>query len=1834
MTGENSSLVFKLLVSEQRTMSFEGQPDKKAAGAVDNEVDFGEDGSSRSFLQNDSSSPKLNTLLTESRLARHLTKIHRDQLEMLEERGINALFIALGMLEWREADHSKEVRLAPLVLVPVSVNRTSRGGFSMTWNGNEIGTNLSMSALLKSEFSIDLPLVSGDELDLDRYFSQVSSAVSHHQDWRVHSNKIALSFFSFAKYMIYKDLSPESWPNPNNILEHDVLLGLFKEREFEEVEGALTDQDDLDPHWPIGQTNEIFDADASQTLALIQAQSGKSMVIEGPPGTGKSQTIANLIADFVAKGKKVLFVSEKAAALTVVHDFLREANLHQCSIELHGTKSNKRAFYSDLQDTLGHYPLGIPSAEEAINVLNRNRASLNAYVKALHTPIGCSSIGKDALPNGRTNSAPSEYGRGITPRRAIGRLIELGPEPDTEGRMTFSQMSGWTQSDFEARAELVASLETQIKKIGTPARHAFAGSKQIYIMPDDKRELKRQIAQALELFERFQSAVTSLSDRLHFNTVEGAANLNEIDRAVEFIASAPEISGVDFNNPLWQTNPGSIKIALDSAILEKKVKEKYRDKIKPDSWNCDTRGFEYGILPPSKSICDIADLTEYLSALDKLGATLSEVNKLSTQIASLLGVSLPNCFWNQESLVIIAKRLSLAPNLKGLLVTSEKWHKDRSIIREGLSLIRQSQETRTKWQKVIQPFAWEVEVDPLLEILEKESKSTLGLWHSRSYRRAFGSAVKALGLSVKPSIDALMEMLSIVSAERKVALRIEAIRPVLTELFSDRLVESGTDVEELTDCLNFLCLLHNDIAIGKLEKGVATALLRQASLQGIEMAADGLLYAIKGAEAVMKDLFVIIGRIDGGEFESGTGDAKERLYRQMIDSIEPAIAKIDKLFVFEGAERTLFERLEIIGAIRDYQLAREKFESGRSDLASCIGFRRLELPVWEDLKVLVTWIMDMFHEVSVGALHSGILRFFSNGDNSLGLREQLLALYSARELYKDLIEKICETMKLDVTAESFITQSVQIQGARLKAWGNNVDDLESYFKYNQIVQRILEFGMTEVVSLAETWGPASERLLSCFSRTWYNGLLGEAMRSRAVLQDFDRFTHEEIVKSFRFLDEKLIEINRARVGFAHYKSVPKGTGAGEMGFLMIQINKQRGQVSIRKAMENAFSAIQEIKPVFLMSPMSVAMYLPPGGPSFDVVIFDEASQIKPEDALGSVVRAKQMIVVGDSRQMPPTSFFDKIVVTEDEEDNGEAEDLLERGLRDQESILALATASIVDGSSNRRDLRWHYRSRHQSLIATSNKLFYKSRLVVFPHSQCPQSESGLVFRYLQGTVYDRGGSKRNNLEAKAVVEEVVAHVLKFPDRSVGIVSFSKAQQEAIQDCLDLARRNEPALREFDDLHKFDRLFVKNLETVQGDERDVIFISVGYGLDENRYFAMNFGPLSHEGGERRLNVLITRSRFQTVVFANFRAADMRMAGCKSEGVRALHTFLDFAECGHLDATRSNLALEPSYFENCVRKALLNRGYDVDQQVGSEHFYIDLAVRNPDEPGRYAIGIECDGRMYHSARSARDRDRLRQQVLEDRGWIIHRIWSTDWWHHPERELERCLAAIEQSFTIRSNILLAEPTQVESVQLEQDAEEFNEDKGATLQVEQVQESDVYVMAKLSWPMGCELLDMPVRQLAALVGEVAKTEAPVHVDEIIRRIRDAAGKGRAGSKIREHIGQAIRTAERNKFVTYKKPFVYLPDVATFKIRSRINMPQQTKSIEMIAPEEIELTVEDILRSAVAAFIGEISRPVAKRLGIERMTPETDSHINRVIGRAVKEGRFDELNGKLKLKN
>jgi len=525
---------------------------------------------------------------------------------------------------------------------------------------------------------------------------------------------------------------------------------------------------------------------------------------------------------------------------------------------------------------------------------------------------------------------------------------------------------------------------------------------------------------------------------------------------------------------------------------------------------------------------------------------------------------------------------------------------------------------------------------------------------------------------------------------------------------------------------------------------------------------------------------------------------------------------------------------------------------------------------------------------------------------------------------------------------------------------------------------------------------AQQAFRRAYARWWLPLALDEA----EILRRFAHWDHEDLIKTFRELDEKAAELAPAEVMRRIQHGLPARDGVprrSELGNLRHQLGLQRPSMPIRSLLASMPETFSKLAPCVLMSPLSIAQYLPTGQATFDVVIFDEASQITTWDAIGAIARGHQTIIVGDPKQLPPTNFFGRA-------DDGD--DDLPEIERDMPSILD----EVCDAGIPTIRLDWHYRSRDEALIAFSNHFYYGGGLVTFP---APVAGSEALRLHKIDGIYARGGGRINQKEAKAIVAMIRQRLtawLEWPENkrlTLGVITFNIQQQSLILDLLDEMRRADPRLEWFFSEDREEPVIVKNLENIQGDERDVILFSITFGPDLAGKLAMNFGALNSIGGEKRLNVAITRSRQELHIFSSITADKIDLSRTRATGVRDLKAFLDYAERGAVALpAREEGSLGPAEnpFEDSVAEAFRAKGWEVRTQIGVSGYRIDLGIVNPDRAGAFLAGIECDGAQYHSSATARDRDKIRQAVLEGLGWNILRIWSTDWFRNPTTVAER--------------------------------------------------------------------------------------------------------------------------------------------------------------------------------------------------------------------------------------
>jgi hypothetical protein len=1304
----------------------EAPPGPWGGDAADDDPDPEEEGSRPpiSVLQRRTLS-RVRTRLGAEALRKRLLGLHYEAQTLEEEQGVNVLYLALGFLEWREAKAPETPRYAPLVLLPVDLVRDgARDRLTLELRAEDLFANISLGAWLRDELGVSLPDLPEDEdWAPSRYFGEVRQAIGDRPGWSVRPDEIVLGFFSFSKFLLWRDLDPETWPDPSRLTKQPLLQQILLRDAQEAVPADDPDSSAdaavpdgipcIDQTFPPAALVHVTDADSSQAIAVQEAVEGRSLVIQGPPGTGKSQTITNIIAGAAARGKSVLFIAEKMAALDVVHRRLAERGLGPLCLELHSRKATKTQVIEQLRQAR-EAPSPPTEPSSGLSELEQTQSALRHHSERMHASVG----------------------GGPTPYELIGRISRLMAKGAPAPRFAVSAAASWSAAELEAASRQAAQLGARLAEAGIPAAHPWRGMGGPPPGPLEQERLEAPITRLAAAAAGLAPAVEAAARAL---TVPGEPSLAEGRRLCAALALAAR------------------RPAAAGALLED----------------------------------------------ERVGA--------------------------------------LAGELAALAADGER-----------LGPLRQSLAER------MIPEALEEDWAPVRRTIAGHGQSWLR-WLSGPYREAAARLKGAVAGEAPRTLPARLELLDRLLDLRRTASRIAQAGTSMAPALGAHWQGEASDWPRL-----------GEAAAWVLEaRGLEPLVRLTAPGQALEPAAAARL---------------------GQDLAAALDEAEAAL-----DVLAGALA-LDPAAAFDGRER-------------DDLTAREL-----AALAARWGSGLARIGQWPPLREGLAWLA----RIGAGGLAEQLFR----GEIGAPQCEPVLSLAACEALWAKARER-------DPGLE-------QIHGDELDA----------------------------------------------------------------------------AVRRFARADRARIRQTAAEVARAHAAGRPAGV-AGAAGVLADEMKKSRNLMPVRRLMEAAGPAVQRFKPVFMMSPLSAAQFLAPGRLEFDLLVIDEASQVRPEDALGAIARCRQIVVVGDDRQLPPTSFFSRMVGEDDSSEHDDDEEaasdepgLRQAAVRDIESILNLCARFP------QRMLSWHYRSQHPALIATSNRSFYGGRLMLPPSTSARafDGESGLRFHKVAEGGYERGRTARNLLEAQAVAEAALAHARERPGLSLGVGTFSVAQRDAVREKLETLARQHPELDAFMRARSGgESLFVKNLENIQGDERDVILISVGYGRDRDGRLTQNFGPVGRDGGERRLNVLITRARRRCEVFSSLEPDDIRLEAARP-GVKALREFLTLARDGYDGESGRSGAAVTGALEESVAEAIGALGYATRPQVGMAGFFVDIGVLDPGDPDRYLLDVEFDGPGYHAARWVRDRDRLRREILQARGWRMHRIWAADWFYRREQELERLKAAIE--------------------------------------------------------------------------------------------------------------------------------------------------------------------------------------------------------------------------------
>jgi len=1753
--------------------------------------------------------------LTRQEIESTLRTLERRSLSDYRERGVRILHAAFGTLNWVDAE-TKEAVTSPLILVPLELGKeTMRSPYSITLPPveDEAILNPALVAKLKKDYEIDLPPLpeEWEEVKLADYYAQVEAAVAE-LNWKTEST-LDLGLFSFQKLVIYKDLEA----NADLVTQHPIIRAIAGIKEDNLIVSGLPDEKDLDKIQSPAKTYQVLDADSSQRVAIEYALRGQSFVMRGPPGTGKSQTIANIIAECIAHGKSVLFVSDKMAALEVVYKRLSEVGLAHFCLEMHSSKANKQEVVAELKRSLDEnlVPRKLPSVHD-FDRLTAYRDSLNGYVAALH--------GK------RPYLQRSAY-------EVLSILASLERVPFVP--VGLSDIGTLTPQKMRELEELVSHLSKVWQVVEDPD-FPWVGYRADKYNLEIRSELLTSLLDIQETFRELEYELEDFSAKLGVFPPENFAKIQWLLNISNLLKASP------MPEPFWMTNQSLDKLIdeakayLETSIWIKQTRMALLTRYTPAIFELPmSRSAELKqaitTLGKASAVPNIADgeffakREAFLEFVRNTQISTRKWQDITHQLAPLLGLDSDDLTIKQLKQLSRMALLCFAENKPEpewfdadyLLQVKETINTARQIYQEYNLLKSRLDQTYTD-------ELYTLDLDTLIANYSGPYQSGVKIFNS-NYRNDQKRIAKVThdGKVPKEVLQDLIDARKVVKLSKKIEASAQTVQKLLGHYYrksrtnfnaAEKAAAIAEEIRNLSWATTvpepLIKLLTNSTTPSPMIKNLGEELRDSIDKwERQEKEIEGLLpEKLPNSEKPLWE--TSLRQIN--EWASDT----ERL-------LTPLCCLTKETLTVAKEEPKSYAQL--VNDLSDAETIRKKeaqIVGEKAQLGEKFGRRFQELRTdWQEIVTVLEWVKTVqaaFVDIPVPEAYAELA---AKGPTAAPSDDALVAKRdTALKVLADFAKRFESEMRYQ--NKKLVDCDIKAIEERIQMLRDRVDDLQVWIDFKDVKNRFALRGLDPFFGRLVEQKIAAVDLLPLFQKSVYQEWINNLYNEDPALGRFRRENHEQLIADFRKLDQELIAQTSARVIDVANARKPQDiliqAADTEAAILQKEAAKKRRLMPIRMLLQKIPNLLVKLKPCLLMSPLSVSQFLPPDM-KFDLVLFDEASQMVPEDAIAAIYRGKTIVVAGDNKQLPPTSFFQKNLL-----DDTDWDELSDDDIEVFDSILdeCLGIGLPV------KTLKWHYRSKHEGLIAFSNQHFYDGAMITFPAAKADTDHLGVKMVYVPDGVYDRGGNRDNPVEAEKVADLVFEHFKSYPKKTLGVVTFSIAQMDAVQKAIDLRLQEHP---EFDPFFKEDRIdgfFIKNLENVQGDERDVIIFSVGYGYDQNHQLTMNFGPLNKPGGERRLNVAVTRAREKIVLVTSIKAQDIR-PDVKALGVQTLRTYLDYAERGTeaIRTAKNKAGTFDFALEEDVAAEIKKLGYQIVPDVGCSAYKIDIGVVDPVNKGSYLLGVECDGSTYCSISSARDRDRLREQVLRNLGWRIHRIWAPAWVARRDSEIRRLEEAIigAQKHQIEkdTNKSLVAP----QIDVQKNCFSGIEKFTVPYKVHPLKASyNPYIKVN----NGRTLVDSKIKNefhfpenrenQTKLLAELITNEGPVHFDYAVERLAATWGIKQPTTKISHAVKEALNNLIREQKVSIRGSFLWPAGLKETPIRVPTpGIPESRRKAQYIAPEEVEAAMKLIARYALGISDETLVAETAKLFGLTHAGDDAKQVFNEVLKRLIRERKL-----------
>ena len=1508
----------------------------------------------------------IQTLLLPDKLERVASKIDSKNRSWQQETGINVLYAAFGFLEW--VDPIKEVKcLSPIITIPINMiyKKTSHGSeYWVEGSGDKDAAEINhvLFELLQKDYSINLPKY--EQGSIEEYFSHLTDLKDTPIKAKVR-RFVAFGVFPSMRLPMYYDLNTKATGFRTNEIVDQLLGGKqIKSGVLPYAEDYEVDKPEIEKKIPF----LVLDADSSQFSTLVDVVNGKNLSVEGPPGTGKSQTIVNAIAAAIAKGKKVLFVAEKTAALNVVRNRLEERKLGEFLLPLTAEKSAKKEVIASLKRRILLDNEGLREPDEynyKMITFHNIREEINKYINIVKEPF--------------RNTGYNIYeilGRALLLNHFIDDL------PDPVQIINNAELRNLKKERIGELKSLVKILEVSYGKVMELPNYWRGLSCFV-----NQFDMKNLLTKASIVSDNFLQTSNNLEKIREFGIDENddLKSIDVLSMGLDLINRSK--SDIDFRilrNLLQNDNTKCLHELLSKSEAARKKRDELTRIIKApivkDIANklrelrqicsdCNLVTLELGILESTikKSESLYNAKCEQLNSLKTFLANNQEISGYHVSVFSKVREIV-----DEYSSDVLIARSPVTENPNMIPILEMAINTGVNLYNEKIKLSEQFQIDYLQSSKELNNIRETIQNSGIFGFLSKKYRIA-----KHNYRTIF----KEKRYVKKIAID----QINLLYHWKKEVETFETDERV-KKVFGDYYNSINTNFELFSKLVNFYWNVdeklqgYNQREIRKFLKNAEIDIIQ--SIPEIHLLDEWRNCAVN--EQILKRKRSQLEKMKRGFIEI------EDLVDIIVDFkvIRPA-----NLLTFADKVEEYIENETSVNNNPIRELLGDLFKGIETNVNEFQDYIKIIniIKKYDKWRVLIISLLDEKDKDIINKVHQTA---FTYSDATRKAKASLRDLSTESGIP---IEYLSSSKKLS-----------EIHN-HLREMSNDEDGLIANSEYYRILHSLKDGKFDKVaLKIIEISGNAnnlSDKIEALIFRNY----------SKEIHEQYNEFimkytgeTMNDLRERFSTIDKKLKELSCEclRSNLIKNANPPTGVGSGRRtewtdgSLINLIIYQKQPRPSVRDLLRRSKNALLEIKPCWMMSPLAVAQYMDQGNAEFDLCIIDEASQMTPENAIGALLHSKQTMIVGDTNQLPPTTFFQRFISTGGE--NGD-EDIFE------ESILEMANQTFYP----LRRLKWHYRSKHSGLIQFSNRMVYNDELIVFPSANENELEMGVEYRFIDG-LYK---SNTNAIEAEKIVDAIIKFMENDQKRSLGVVTFNIQQTTLIQEKFEYVKSNNRTVQKYieyweNERDGLSRFFIKNLENVQGDERDVIFIGTLFGPAEpgGRVF-QRFGPITQTAGKRRLNVLFTRAKEKIVTFSSMNSNDILADENRNPGAYMLKKWLEYSASGVLESGMVSEKGTDSPLEEFVGNQIKSMGCEIDYQVGVAGCFIDIGVKHPKWPHGYLLGVECDGASYHSSKSARDRDRLRQEILERLGWHFHRVWSTNWFNNPRGEAEKLRERIQE-------------------------------------------------------------------------------------------------------------------------------------------------------------------------------------------------------------------------------